>query len=1053
MAAGSASISQSGNRMDVNQASERAVINWNSFNIQSHEHVNFNQPGRDSAVLNRITGNDPSAIAGKLTANGHVYLVNPNGILFDKTAQINVGGLIASTANISNANFMAGRLNFDQPGRPGALISNAGNISVQQGGLVALVAPGVENQGVIQARLGKVTLAAGDAFTLDLYGDRLINLTVSKEQLGQITDAQGKPLTHYVGNRGEIIADGGIIALLASTGKHIVDNQINLQGHMQARSVENRNGVITLVGDENTKVSVSGTVDVSGQSPNSDGGKVEVRAGTVALNDGTHIDASGDRNGGTVLVGGDYQGQGAAPNAQTTSVSGKVRIQADSRSEGSGGKVIVWADDHTRFDGSISAKGGSRGGDGGLAEVSGKKHLNYTGRVSLDAPHGRAGTLLLDPEDITVADSGSSTLTGDPATISASTISTTLGSGTNVLLKATRNIDVLARIDARFDNAPSGAGLDLTAGNDINIGAAILTKNGAISATATNGQITMADNSFLFAGNQNITLRAGGDISTQQLVTTGDVTLSSSRGSVTQLQDLGGIPGFSLGRILVDANGGYVKLKGLLSTGDIQVTALRNIDIDRPIDSGGSVLLASSGNNLDRSAINLNHNVYTHGGNITFAGDVLLNPQAGELHVPITAKTPGYQGSFDTCATSVCAQELCPTCNVITNNNEQVLVLDTLFKQFIFANSGNIVGATYQPTNFNLRLQKNGTTITGYDGTNLDKTLADQRVAGLASLFEVRQITVNSNGGNITFAGKLDRYAADARENFSKAYAVNYDDPTVTTNTATRMQDFDVVFDSFVNHGLELSANSGGIEFKGQIGDKNILALSLYRDQHAVDGDKIGFQGFFDLNNSGGNGDTPIIPVIGTFNLALTTRGQIRFEKDIFINTLTVNGTNQTSTDAQNRGADNDSKIQLVPDGLTGFIALNANTIYGATTASLAAAGFSPGQIGGAISLGDSPGTLTFANTGGNTIGQLQGAVASAGLTTRVQPQAEVAWRTVKCKGSRTLAQRDGAAGQDRNGGDGLYVIEAPNQPAAAVRKGPDGQKPTAGSGATDCPA
>ena len=127
--AGSATIAQTGLRMDINQSSNRAVINWNGFNIQQNEHVNFNQPGRDAAVLNRVIGNDPSAIYGKLTANGNVYLVNPNGIMFSSTAQINVGGLLASTANITNQNFMSRHMNFDQTGRPDAKITNAGTIS------------------------------------------------------------------------------------------------------------------------------------------------------------------------------------------------------------------------------------------------------------------------------------------------------------------------------------------------------------------------------------------------------------------------------------------------------------------------------------------------------------------------------------------------------------------------------------------------------------------------------------------------------------------------------------------------------------------------------------------------------------------------------------------------------------------------------------------------------------------------------------------------------------------------------------------------------------
>jgi large exoprotein involved in heme utilization and adhesion len=124
-----------------------------------------------SATLNRVTGDQLSVILGRMDANGQVLLVNPHGIIFGKSAQINVGSLIASTANISNDNFMQGRLLFDQPGRPGAGVINSGSITAAEGGLVALVAPHVRNDGLIQARLGKVLMGAADTFTIDLYGD------------------------------------------------------------------------------------------------------------------------------------------------------------------------------------------------------------------------------------------------------------------------------------------------------------------------------------------------------------------------------------------------------------------------------------------------------------------------------------------------------------------------------------------------------------------------------------------------------------------------------------------------------------------------------------------------------------------------------------------------------------------------------------------------------------------------------------------------------------------------------------------------------------------
>ena len=165
--AGDARISGEGTASThIDQFSDRAIIDWRSFGIGAGDHVVFLQPSAQAATLNRVTGDQVSVILGRLDANGHVLLINPNGVVFGGGSQVNVGGLIASTSNLSNENFMAGRLVFDQPGRAGAGILNAGTLTAREGGLVALVAPHVRNDGVIVARLGKVVLGLGG----HLYG-------------------------------------------------------------------------------------------------------------------------------------------------------------------------------------------------------------------------------------------------------------------------------------------------------------------------------------------------------------------------------------------------------------------------------------------------------------------------------------------------------------------------------------------------------------------------------------------------------------------------------------------------------------------------------------------------------------------------------------------------------------------------------------------------------------------------------------------------------------------------------------------------------------------
>ena len=286
---GQASITQSGSTTTINQSSNRAAIDWQSFNVGAGETVRFQQPGRDSVTLNRVVGNDASAIFGRISADGQVLLINRNGILFGRSAQVDVGGLVASTANIATADFMAGRMVFSEPGKPGATVRNEGTITVGEGGFAALVGRGVENSGVIQARLGKVTLAAGEAFVLDPYGDKLVNLIVDPAAMQQLRDAQGQPLAARVDHSGRIVADGGTVQLTASTVKQLVDGIINVSGTIRATSFETAPGRISLRGDAGTRLTLSGELDASGVY----GGRVELTAREVALAASARIDASG----------------------------------------------------------------------------------------------------------------------------------------------------------------------------------------------------------------------------------------------------------------------------------------------------------------------------------------------------------------------------------------------------------------------------------------------------------------------------------------------------------------------------------------------------------------------------------------------------------------------------------------------------------------------------------------------------------------------------------------------------------------------------------------
>ena len=250
VAGGSATITQtSPTQLTITQATNRAVIDWNSFSIGKGETTTFNQPSATAVAVNRVTGVSPSQIMGNLNANGQVVLVNPHGILFDKSGQVNVGSLIASTASITTGNAMAGNLHFDQPTTSNtATIVNRGTITAAQGGLVALVAPGVANSGTITAKLGKIMLASGNTWTVDLYGDDLVSFAIDSSALPQVAGPDNTVVG--VSNSGMLTTTPGTITLTVTSASDIVANATNQQGIVQADKYWTDGQAIILSGDQ-----------------------------------------------------------------------------------------------------------------------------------------------------------------------------------------------------------------------------------------------------------------------------------------------------------------------------------------------------------------------------------------------------------------------------------------------------------------------------------------------------------------------------------------------------------------------------------------------------------------------------------------------------------------------------------------------------------------------------------------------------------------------------------------------------------------------------------
>lgn len=448
--AGQAIIQQeSSTKIGITQGSDKAIINWQKFNIAPNEHTQFYQPSNKSITLNRVISDDPTKILGRLTANGQIMLINQNGILFGKNSQIDVAGLVASTHDISNQDFLNSKYEFTISGNPNASFINQGNITLADQGIAAFVAPSVQNEGLIAAKLGKVALASGNGFTLDLYGDSLVNLVVEDSVAKTAMDLEGNRLESFVDNSGKIQANGGYVLLTANAARDAVNSVISHSGEIEATSVSEQNGKIVLHGYDSGVVEVSGSLNVSNNA--NIGGDIRLTGDKVVLLEGSHLDASGKTGGGSILVGGDYQGKGEIPTAQVSYIDKSAFINADAIDRGNGGTIIIWADDTTRAYGNISSKGGSKSGDGGFIEVSGKKFLEIEGiQVSTNAINGKNGTVLFDPENVYIVDKSSfSQSTGStefyiPSSntdtyISAETIEKVLNSGNNVKITTSSN--------------------------------------------------------------------------------------------------------------------------------------------------------------------------------------------------------------------------------------------------------------------------------------------------------------------------------------------------------------------------------------------------------------------------------------------------------------------------------------------------------------------------------------------------------------------------------------------------------------------------------------
>jgi filamentous hemagglutinin family protein len=584
IAAGRATLTQSGNTLNVAQSSQKLVIDWGSFDIGSAASVNFDQASKNAIALNRVGSGTASQIDGALTANGNVWVLNSAGVVFGGTAQVNVGGLVASSLNLTDSDFLAGRYTFTDGGAAGA-VRNAGSINAA-GGVVALVAPVVGNTGTISA--SSVALAAGGQVTLDFGGDGLLAYTIDRAALGALVD-----------NGGSI--SGNSVSLSARSAGQAVATVVNNDGVIEATGLSERGGHIVLDGGDNGAVHVSGRLDAS--SASAEGGSITVTGRSVALDGGARLAATGATGGGTIRVGGGLHGEDAGvANAQTVNADASVSADASATANGKGGEVVFWSDDTTRFAGKIDIRGGASGGDGGTAEVSGKQVLHYSGTTDALAPHGATGDLLLDPTNITIL---AGAATGD-ITGSAVTVADLEAQTANVTLQAGGSSGGFIHFNDLNLNGGDGT---LTMHDNVGLRLEVTSPS-----NASTGSITFdnAANTIQVSGTGYIYMQAG---------TAGGGTIGTASVGVPNLVALGtGNSADSAAAVSSFFTGAATVGSGTPGAGSISILGADGITLGGAISTqGGYVRLWADSDNAGGGGMVVNQPIATAGGNLYIA--------------------------------------------------------------------------------------------------------------------------------------------------------------------------------------------------------------------------------------------------------------------------------------------------------------------------------------------------------------------------------------------------------------------------------------------------
>ncbi|HFU7594126.1 TPA: filamentous hemagglutinin N-terminal domain-containing protein, partial [Escherichia coli] len=796
--AGSGSIqTPSGNQMNIHQNSQNMVTNWNSFDIGKGNTVQFYQPNSSAVALNRVVGGGESQIMGNLKANGQVFLVNPNGVLFGKDASVSTSGFVASTRDIKNDDFMNRRYTFSGGQKAGAEIVNQGALTTNAGGYIVLAADKVSNSGTIRTPGGKTVLAAGERVTLQLDNGGLTSVQVS----GDVVNA-------LVENRGLISARDGQVYLTAHGRDMLMNTVLNVSGVVEAGGMHRQDGNIVLDGGDSGVVHLSGTLQADNAS--GQGGKVVVQGQNILLDKGSSITATGGQGGGEVYIGGGWQGKDSSiRNADKVVMKDGARIDVSATQQGNGGTAVLWSESFTNFRGQVSAKGGENGGNGGQVETSSHGNLQAFGSVSASAKKGKAGNWLLDPLDITIVENAGGNAaneTDENGEKIFSPGSATNSQVSNTSINSELNNGTSVTVLTNSTSAGANQAGNITVNADIN-------KTGGADATLTlkaDGNITVNKNITSTAGKLNVNLAAANTSRTGTITLGNNVSITTNGGDITA-----GTANAS-NSVTINVTNTTLNTTNNSDKGDITLTADR-IDVrNANITTGNFTLNATAnGANLNDVTLMAAHDINLTGKNTNTAGIYL----GGSNNLTAT------NGSIN-----------------LTGNSTNGMGIDL--------NSGNTLTATSGAISFNGTSGKNrGINIYGtsniLNATEINLTGSSTGAEGIDIS---GNSTLTATSGNISLNGTAQSNWYGVRIQGSNITATN--GSISLTGNSTNGTGIDL-------QGTNtLTATSGAISFNGTSGSKsrgiNICGTSniLNATEINLTGSSIGAEGIDISGNS-----------------------------------------------------------------------------------------------------------------------------------------------------------------------------------------------------------